>query len=134
LEDKLTDLVNEIDGLGAYKIRVEKAIESVQEPLHIAQTCLSNREKRYDIDLVHDNVQKELIKEVDTMNGVHALLTRLLEQVNEQLRLNRKAKYNLEQDIKLKHHAQDIDSHARNLGLTTPGNYLKHGVAKIEPK
>lgn len=27
----------------AYKRRVEKAIESIQEPLHIAQTCLANR-------------------------------------------------------------------------------------------
>lgn len=92
------------------------------------------REKRYDIDLVHDNVQKELIKEIDIENGAHALLVRLLEQVKEQLRLNRKAKYNLEQDIKNKENAQNIDSHARNLGLTTPGNYLKDGVAKIEPK
>ena len=92
------------------------------------------REKRYDIDLVHDNVQKELIKEIEIENGAHALLVRLLEQVNEQLRLNRKAKYNLEQDIKNKFTAQSIDAHAKNLGLTSPNTYLKHGTAKIEPK
>jgi tektin-1 len=93
-----------------------------------------NREKRYDIDLVHDNVQKELIKEIDIENGAHALLVKLHEQVVEQLRLNRKAKYNLEQDIKDKFNAHNTDSHARNLGLTTPGNYLKDGVARVEPK
>lgn len=133
LEDKLAGLFREIDCMEAYKIRVEKAIESIQEPLHIAQSCLANREKRYDIDLVHDNVQKELIKEIEIENGAHALLVRLLEQVNEQLRLNRKAKYNLEQDIKNKFTAESIDAHAKNLGLTSPITYLKNGTAKIEP-
>ena len=95
---------------------------------------LQNREKRYEIDLVHDNVQKELIKEVEIESGAHSLLVRLLEQVVEQLRLNRKAKYNLEQDLKNKFNAQSIDSHVQNLGLTSPSLYLKNGAAKIEPK
>ena len=43
LEDKLSGLFKEIDCMEAYKRRVEKAIESIQEPLHIAQTCLANR-------------------------------------------------------------------------------------------
>ncbi|CAF0748814.1 unnamed protein product [Brachionus calyciflorus] len=133
LEGKLDDIFREIDVLEAYKRRVEKAIEAIQEPLHIAQSCLANREKRYDIDLVHDNVQKELIKEVEIESGAHALLVRLLEQVKEQLRLNRKAKYNLENDIKNKFKAESIDSHVQNLSLTSPSLYLKNGAAKIEP-
>lgn len=133
LESKLDGVFREIDSLEAYKRRVERAIESIQEPLHIAQTCLANREKRYEIDLVHDNVQKELIKEVEIESGAQSLLVRLLEQVVEQLRLNRKAKYNLEQDLKNKFNAQSIDSHVQNLGLTSPSLYLKNGAAKIEP-
>ena len=43
LEKKLDDIFYEIDNLEAYKVRVEKAIQSVQEPLHTAQTCLANR-------------------------------------------------------------------------------------------
>ena len=43
LESKLDGVFKEIDNLEAYKRRVERAIESVQEPLHIAQTCLANR-------------------------------------------------------------------------------------------
>lgn len=133
LESKLDGVFKEIDSLEAYKRRVERAIESIQEPLHIAQTCLANREKRYEIDLVHDNVQKELIKEVEIETGAHSLLVRLLEQVVEQLRLNRKAKYNLESDLKNKFNAQSIDSHVQNLSLTSPSLYLKNGAAKIEP-
>lgn len=44
------------------------------------------REKRVGIDLVHDDVQKELLKEVETIEGVQALLRRTLEQATEQLR------------------------------------------------
>ena len=79
-------------------------------------------------------MQKELIKEVEIENGANSLLVRLLEQVNEQLRLNRKAKYNIEQDIKNKFNTESIDSYAKNLGLTNPNTYLKNGTAKIEPK
>ncbi len=43
LEDKLDGVFHEIDALEAFKKRVEKAIESIQEPLHIAQSCLANR-------------------------------------------------------------------------------------------
>lgn len=117
----------------SYRKRVEKAIEAIQEPLHIAQTCLANREKRYDIDLVHDNVQKELIKEVEIEQGCESLLTRLHEEVVEQVRLNRKAKFNLESDLKNKFSAMSIDEHVQNLSLTNPSTYLKHGTAKIEP-
>jgi tektin-1 len=133
LESKLDGVFKEIDSLEAYKRRVERAIESIQEPLHIAQTCLANREKRYEIDLVHDNVQKELIKEVEIETGANSLLVRLHEQIVEQLRLNRKAKFNLESDLKNKFNAQSIDSHVQNLSLTSPSLYLKNGAAKIEP-
>lgn len=83
---------------------------------------------------MHENVQKELIKEVEIEKGAHSLLSRLLEQVVEQLRLNRKAKYNLESDLKNKFSSMSIDSHVQNLGLTNPTTYMKNGTAKIEPK
>lgn len=75
-----------------------------------------------------------MIKEVEIETGVNTLLTRLLEQVKEQLRLNRKAKYNLENDIKNKFNAESIDSHVQNITLTNPSLYLRNGAAKIEPK
>lgn len=45
-----------------------------------------SREKRYDIDLVHDDVQKDLIMEISAIQGAIALLTRTIEQTKEQLR------------------------------------------------
>ena len=57
-------LRSETEALLAYKVRVEKALEATAEPYNIAQTCLANREGRRGIDLNHDDVQKELMKEV----------------------------------------------------------------------
>lgn len=38
------------------------------------------------IDLVHDVVEQELMKEAEIIRGVMALLTRTLEEVSEQIR------------------------------------------------
>jgi len=38
------------------------------------------------VDLVHDDVQKNLIKEVETINGVQQMLTKTLDQTTEQIR------------------------------------------------
>jgi len=48
--------------------------------------CFSSRVKRYDIDLVHADVQKDLIMEISAIQGAIALLTRTIEQTKEQLR------------------------------------------------
>ncbi|KAK7475030.1 hypothetical protein BaRGS_00033711 [Batillaria attramentaria] len=132
LDDKLAALVKEIDNLIAFRTRVEKALQSTEEPLHIARQCLANRERRMGIDLVHDDVQKELIKEVETLEGVQSLLQRTLEEATEQLRLNRKAKYLLEKDLKDKFQAQDIDTYCENLRNNSQAIYFKDGCAKIE--
>lgn len=39
-----------------------------------------------EIDLVHDEVETELLKEKDVIKGVTALLQRTLEQIVEQIR------------------------------------------------
>lgn len=44
------------------------------------------RQKRIGIDLVHDEVEQELEKEAEVLQGVIALLGRTLEQTNEQIR------------------------------------------------
>jgi hypothetical protein len=50
------------------------------------------------------------------------------------LRLMRKARYLLDRDLKDKFTAQTIDEHAIDLGLTSPGLYLKEGVTKVNPR
>lgn len=109
LDNKLEDIVNETEVLLTYRTRLEKAMENCAGPLAVTQQCLAEREKRVAIDLVHDEAERELIKELEVIHAVSALLQRTLEQTNEQIRLNRSAKYHLEKDLKDKFQAQKID-------------------------
>ena len=132
VDDKLNDIKNETDSLKAFRNRLDKAIESCKEPLHIAQQCLANRMKRQSIDLVHDDVEKELLKEVEVLQGVLALLERIKEQADEQQRLNRKAIYNLEKDLTDKFAALTIDEHNSELKNNSAGLHHSAGFAKID--
>ena len=55
-------MIQEINDLAEAKRVLEKTLAETANPLHIAQECLYNREKRQGIDLVHDPVERELIK------------------------------------------------------------------------
>ncbi|KAF5395773.1 hypothetical protein PHET_11731 [Paragonimus heterotremus] len=83
---KLEDVTNETDALNTSFVRLKKALEATEEPLHLTQQCLLTRETRTGIDLVHDDAQKELYKENEVIKGVQALLQKTLEQAKEQLR------------------------------------------------
>ncbi|XP_026564356.1 tektin-1 [Pseudonaja textilis] len=132
LDDKLDQIVKETEVLLSFKTRLEKALEGCKEPLFTAQECLLNRERRVGIDLVHDEVERELIKEVEVFQGVVALLERTREQTDEQLRLNRTAKYNLEQDLKDKFTALTIDNYCSNLTNNSTDIGYAQNVVKVE--
>lgn len=96
IDKKLDELVKETDELDKNFIRLSKTFESTEEYLHISQQCLINRlvlkkyaflsDGRHGIDLVYEDAQKELIKEVETIKGVRSLLEKTLDQCKEQLR------------------------------------------------
>ncbi|XP_071945439.1 tektin-1-like [Antedon mediterranea] len=132
LDRKLDDSKQEIDMLLAYKTRLESAFEACKEPLAIVTQCLANRESRVAIDLVHDDVQKNLIKEREVIQGVMALLQRTLEQTTEQIRVMRSKKYYLEKDLKDKFQALSIDGDCRELRDDHSGLRSAPGSAKIE--
>jgi len=41
---------------------LEKALADTDSPLSVAEECLTRREKRMGIDLVHDDVERQLTK------------------------------------------------------------------------
>ncbi|NWW45753.1 TEKT1 protein, partial [Pedionomus torquatus] len=132
LDNKLEQIFHETELLLTFKTRLEKSLESCKEPLDVAQKCLLNRQRRAGIDLVHDEVEQELMKEAEVLQGVIALLERTLEQTNEQIRLSRSAKYDLEMDLKDKFTALMIDDYCASLTNNTPDiRYVDHTV-KIE--
>lgn len=62
LETKLKETTQEIEAVLDHKAELEKALESTNFPLQVAKSCLSFREKRQGIDLVHDEVEIQLMK------------------------------------------------------------------------
>uniref|UniRef100_A0AAR2KLV6 Tektin n=1 Tax=Pygocentrus nattereri TaxID=42514 RepID=A0AAR2KLV6_PYGNA len=126
LDQKLQEVVQEIEVLITFKNRVERALESCSEPLkatldliHCHHSKSSFQQKRVAIDLVSDEVERELLKEKDVIEGVITLLQRTLEQIIEQIRLNRSAKYYLEKDLRDKFQAERIDDFCSMLTSTS---------------
>ncbi|KAM9733320.1 tektin-1 [Menidia menidia] len=110
LELKLEEITQETDVLLLLQSRVMKAMEASTEPLRVTNLCLVERMKREPSERLHDNVDCELRREREVLEGVASLLQRVQEQISEQIRLNRSAKYHLEQDLKDKFKAQSIDN------------------------
>jgi len=112
LSRQLAALNDETKQLEAYKQRLENGVAGCTQPLNAADQCLQKREARINIDLVHDDVERELLTEVQVVNGVCAMLERSLEQVVEQIRLNRSSAYHLTQDLKDKDVTLSVDGTA----------------------
>ncbi|XP_048838139.1 tektin-1 isoform X2 [Brienomyrus brachyistius] len=107
----LENMVLEVEGLLTLRTRLERALAGCSKPLEVTLQCLAEREKRVGIDLVHDEVERELKKQKEVIESVSALLQRTLEQTTEQIRLNRSMKYWLEKDLRHKFQAEQIDDH-----------------------
>jgi len=112
LSRQLTTLENETNQLDKYRGRLEAAVEGCKHPLNAAQECLRCRTGRINIDLVYDEVQKQLLTEVEVTNGVKAMLQRAFQQAIEQIRCNRSVAYHLRSDLKDKDTTLDVDSGA----------------------
>lgn len=78
--------------------RLENAIQSTELPTHIARDCLGNRQRRIDTDLVQDNSENQLLKELEVISHVKDILTNTLRNAQDQLKSNREAKHRLEMD------------------------------------
>ncbi|NXQ41577.1 TEKT1 protein, partial [Catharus fuscescens] len=132
LDNKLEEIVHETEILLTFKNRLERALEGCKEQLVIAQKCLLYRQRRVGIDLVHDEVEQELVKEAEVLQRIIALLGHTLEQTNEQIRRNRSAKYNLDMDLKDKFTALTIDDYCASLTNDTPYIIYADNAMKLE--
>ncbi|XP_062815310.1 tektin-1 [Anolis carolinensis] len=132
LREKLAQLAHETEALTDAEARLRKGTDGVREPLLIAQQCLLNRERRVGPDLVRDEAEKELQKEAEVLQGAATLMERTREQVLEQIRLNRSARYTVEKDLSDKEAALNIDTFCANLNNNTPDIRYARNVVKVE--
>ncbi|NXK51397.1 TEKT5 protein, partial [Chauna torquata] len=129
---ELECLLRETRALETAKKRLECAVDEMQGPLKTALECLYYREKRKGIDLVHDDVEKNLIKEVDIFKDCQEKLAKLAQRINHQLGINRDAQHALEQDLSDKNSAHFIDEKCFNLRNTSDSISFYHGVEKAD--
>ena len=54
--------------------------------MHVAEECILHREKRTGIDLVHDDVERQLTKEVDVIKSCQELMRKYIKKAHAQLK------------------------------------------------
>ncbi|NXI50915.1 TEKT5 protein, partial [Chloroceryle aenea] len=132
LSYELECLLKETQDLETAKKRLECAVDELQGPLKIALECLYHREKRQGIDLVHDDVEKSLIKEADVFKDCQEILIKLAQKISQQLSVNRNAQHALEKDLSDKNSAHFIDEKCFNLRNTSDSISFYYGVEKAD--
>lgn len=132
LEREIRDVIDETDLLLAQKKRLENALRGTEVPLHIATDNLNCRQRRQGVDLVQDDVEISLLKEVEIINNVRDLLQNTIAHAEKQVRLNRDAKQNLEMDWSDKKEALEIDTACGILRNHHTNKQFHDGAAKFE--
>ncbi|XP_068162073.1 tektin-3 [Antennarius striatus] len=133
LSHEIDNMVTEISVLAEVKRRLERALAETEGPLQVSQECLYHREKRMSIDLVHDNVEKGLIKEVEVIKSCQERMRRHLDRAIAQLASNRAAQHELERDMSDKVTAQRIDDRCHHLRNTSDGIGYYRGIERLDP-
>ncbi|CAH1794363.1 unnamed protein product [Owenia fusiformis] len=132
LNREIDDTIEETDILLDQKKRLENALRATEIPLHIATDNLNCRQRRQGVDLVQDEPELSLLKEVEIINNVQDLLRKTIEQADKQVKRNRDAKQDLEMDWSDKVEAEEIDSKCGVLRNFHTNKQFHAGAAKFE--
>lgn len=134
LKKQKKDAHIEEEALKVYKQRTLDAINTLQEiAVPICQKCVIMREMRQGVDLVLDDVDRELRKELDVINGAIELLHKLMEQGVEQLRRLRATIYLLDRDLSNKEKSVQIDEKNVELRHNQMGMKVYDGTVPLDP-
>ncbi|XP_026805473.1 tektin-1-like [Rhopalosiphum maidis] len=116
IEKQKNDLDEEICLLLGYQVRIDNANKLlVGDALDAIAECLRLRNSRQSIDLVFDDVEKELLRERELILGINDKLQDLQDKVVLQIRKLRKFVYNLSVDFHCKKNALKIEEQNKNL-------------------
>lgn len=132
LQREINDVISETDHLCDQKKRLENALRATEIPLHIATDNLNCRQKRQGIDLVQDDAELNLLKEVEVINNVQDLLKRTIKEAESQIKRNRDRKQELEMDWSDKMEAEEIDSFCAGLRNGHTNKQFYAGAAKFQ--
>lgn len=109
-QEQKSKACKEEEALKTYKQRLLNAIEMFRDKaIKICENCIILRGNRLSVDKVIDEVDQELNKELNVINGSLNLLNKTLEEASEQIRRIRCAIYMLDRDLSNKEKSLQID-------------------------
>ncbi|NXQ24446.1 TEKT3 protein, partial [Alaudala cheleensis] len=129
---ELDAMIRETNSLADMQKRLERALADTEGPFQVAHKCLLHREKRMGIDLVNDDVEKQLITEIKIIRSCRERLQQCLDAVNSQLMCNKEARQELEKDLADKQMGHHIDNKCYQLKDTSRGIHFFKGVERID--
>ncbi|XP_003484758.1 tektin-3 [Bombus impatiens] len=112
---------------------LQTTIQSLEGQLHIAQECLYYREARTGSDLVHDQAEHVLLKEVEVVRNCQNKLEHFTDKCVNQLTNSRAVQNQLEIDIKNKETALGIDVTCHQMNNFSRGLKYYGGIEKYDP-
>ncbi|XP_044018015.1 tektin-3-like isoform X2 [Aphidius gifuensis] len=112
------------------KRRLQKCIQDLEGPLHIAQECLYYREARQEMELVHDAPEQSLLREVEIIRNCMKKLNKFISKCDNQLTNGRAVQNELELDIANKNSALGIDTMCQQLNNFSKGLQYFGGIEK----
>nr|XP_021197535.2 tektin-4 [Helicoverpa armigera]XP_049705805.1 tektin-4-like [Helicoverpa armigera] len=124
VEKALNAMKHEIKTLDADRAKLKSACRILMLPEAISRECLELRTHRYEPDLVRDDAEQELIKEVAIVGEIRRVFQETLAKVETQMAYNRAAKASIESDWSDKMTSLKVDS--KNLHMTPASNLILH--------
>ncbi|XP_012054472.1 PREDICTED: tektin-4 [Atta cephalotes] len=131
LEHAIAAIAEEIELLEAERRRVQRSLSILTIPLSIANEFLQLRSLRLNSDLVRDNVEEQLTKEIALCTEIRDLLRRTYEQIEMQMVELKSAKSRAENDWSDKIHTYNLDSVCVNLSNDSPLLLWKAGATRF---
>ncbi|KAG7200879.1 hypothetical protein KM043_003242 [Ampulex compressa] len=109
------------------------SIQNLEGQLHIAQECLYHRESRTGHELVHDEAEQALLKEVETVRNCQKKLEDFTDKCIRQLTSSRSVQHRLETDMSNKESALGIDIACHRMNDFSRGLQYYAGIEKYDP-
>ncbi|XP_063674863.1 tektin-B1-like [Bolinopsis microptera] len=135
LEQTIADTNAEIAALTTHKERTETALTNMNTPFEVVHDNLATRSIRVSIDLVDDEVNQELNKEVEVINGIKEKLQQKVNEAFQQLCALQDAYNAMCDDLADKMHCLDVDqachsltNQSANIGFHAGANCIKEGI------
>ncbi|XP_024938410.1 tektin-4 isoform X2 [Cephus cinctus] len=131
LERGIHEMREEIELLEKERRRLKQSLVVLTIPESIAGEFLQLRSTRLEPDLVRDQVEEELIKEVALCSEIRILLIRTREQIEEQAVELKAAKNRMEFDWTDKKDAYEVDTACIGLTNDSPLILWKPGATRV---